>query len=126
MTMPYGKIDIEGEALKLYDSDEREQIFSAVYERYPAYQTSQMFDALDYVMDRFEELFASKYSEVEWRSNFEHLGEPANFLVHVNVLARLFRGKMLAMLMDAHDANQLTFFNTHTGTRASRLNSGGQ
>jgi Putative transposase len=37
----------------------------------------------------------------------------ANFLVHVNVLARLFRGKMLAMLMDAHDANQLTFFNAH-------------
>ena len=37
----------------------------------------------------------------------------SNFLVHVNVLARLFRGKMLAMLMDAHDAGQLTFFNTH-------------
>ena len=34
-------------------------------------------------------------------------------LVHVNVLARLFRGKMLAMLMDAHDSRQLTFFNTH-------------
>jgi hypothetical protein len=30
----------------------------------------------------------------------------ANFLVHVNVLARLFRGKMLAMLMDAHRAGQ--------------------
>src|SRR6202030_3483330 len=39
----------------------------------------------------------------------------SNFLVHINVLARLFRGKMLAMLMAAHDANQLTFFNTHTG-----------
>jgi Putative transposase/Transposase zinc-binding domain len=39
----------------------------------------------------------------------------ANFLIHVNVLARLFRGKMLAMLMDAHDANQLTFFNAHAG-----------
>ena len=37
----------------------------------------------------------------------------SNFLVHVNVLARLFRGKMLAMLMDAHDGGQLTFFNTH-------------
>jgi hypothetical protein len=33
----------------------------------------------------------------------------------VEVLARLFRGKMLAMLMEAHDANQLTFFNTHVG-----------
>ena len=34
-----------------------------------------------------------------------------NFLVHVNVLARLFRGKMLAMLGDAHDAGRLKFFN---------------
>ena len=44
----------------------------------------------------------------------------ANFLVHVNVLARLFRGKMLAMLMDAYDANQLTFFNTHAGLNDKR------
>jgi hypothetical protein len=39
----------------------------------------------------------------------------SNFLVHVNVLARLFRGKMLAMLMHAHGASQLKFFNTHAG-----------
>ena len=38
----------------------------------------------------------------------------------VNVLARLFRGKMLAMLMDAHDVNQLTFFNTHAGLADKR------
>ena len=44
----------------------------------------------------------------------------ANFLVHVNVLARLFRGKMLAMLMDAYRAGQLTFFNTHTGLADKR------
>ena len=44
----------------------------------------------------------------------------SNFLVHVNVLARLFRGKMLAMLMDAHDAGQLTFFNTHAGLADKR------
>src|ERR1700690_3207668 len=37
----------------------------------------------------------------------------SDFLVHINVLAGLFRGKMLAMLMAAHDANQLTFFNAH-------------
>ena len=37
----------------------------------------------------------------------------SDFLVHVNVLARLFRGKMLAMLIDAHAAGQLKFFNTH-------------
>ena len=41
-------------------------------------------------------------------------------LVHVNVLARLFRGKMLAMLMDAHDGGQLTFFNTHAGLAEKR------
>ena len=33
--------------------------------------------------------------------------------MHVNVLARLFRGKMLAMLSDAHAAGQLMFFNSH-------------
>jgi len=44
----------------------------------------------------------------------------SNFLVHVNVLARLFRGKMLAMLMDAHDSGQLKFFNTHAGLAEKR------
>ncbi|HYV74726.1 MAG TPA: transposase, partial [Candidatus Binatia bacterium] len=39
----------------------------------------------------------------------------SNFLVHVNVLARLFGGKMLAMLVQAHDAGALKFFNTHAG-----------
>ena len=39
----------------------------------------------------------------------------SNFLVHVNLLARLFSGKMLAMLTDAHDAGQLKFFNTQAG-----------
>jgi hypothetical protein len=43
-----------------------------------------------------------------------------DFLVHVNALARLFRGKMLAMLMAAHGANQLTFFNTHAGLADKR------
>jgi hypothetical protein len=40
---------------------------------------------------------------------------PADFLVHVNVLASLFRGKMLAMLSDAHADGRLTFFNSHAG-----------
>ena len=35
--------------------------------------------------------------------------------MHVNLLARLFSGKMLAMLTHAHDAGQLTFFNAHAG-----------
>src|SRR6266851_4070138 len=44
----------------------------------------------------------------------------SNFLVHVNLLARLFRGKMLAMLMHAHDAGELKFFNTHAGLADKR------
>src|SRR5215468_4836221 len=44
----------------------------------------------------------------------------SNFLVHVNALARLFRGKMLAMLMDAYDAGQLKFFNPHAGLADKR------
>jgi len=44
----------------------------------------------------------------------------SNFLVHVNVLMRLFRGKMLAMLMAAHDAGQLKFFNTYAGLADKR------
>ena len=39
----------------------------------------------------------------------------SNFLVQVNVLSRLFRGKLLSMLGDAHGAGQLKFFNTHAG-----------
>jgi hypothetical protein len=45
----------------------------------------------------------------------------SNFLVHVNLLARLFQGKMLAMLMHAHDASELKFFNTHAGLADKRL-----
>ena len=44
----------------------------------------------------------------------------SDFLVYVKVLARLFRGKMLAMLMEAHGAGQLTFFNTHAGLADKR------
>jgi hypothetical protein len=43
-----------------------------------------------------------------------------NFLVHVNVLARLFRGKVLAMLRDAHADGRLQFFNTHAGLADAR------
>jgi hypothetical protein len=47
--------------------------------------------------------------------NARWVASRSNFLVHVNVLARRFRGKMLAMLVNAHDAGQLKFFNTHAG-----------
>lgn len=43
-----------------------------------------------------------------------------NFLVHVNVLARLFRGKMLSLLGDAHDAGRLKFFNGLAGLADQR------
>src|SRR6202021_3072818 len=52
--------------------------------------------------------------------NARWVASRANFLVHVKVLARLFRGKMLAMLMDAHDSGQLKFFNTHAGLADKR------
>jgi putative transposase/transposase-like zinc-binding protein len=52
--------------------------------------------------------------------NTRWIASRSNFLVHVNVLARLFRGKMLAMLMAAHAAGQLRFFNTHAGLADKR------
>jgi len=38
-----------------------------------------------------------------------------DFLLPVPVLARMFRGKMLAMLKTAHDAGRLQFFGPHAG-----------
>ena len=43
-----------------------------------------------------------------------------NFLVHVHVLSRMFSGKVLAMLKDAHAAGRLQFFNTHAGLADAR------
>jgi hypothetical protein len=48
------------------------------------------------------------------------IGSRSNFLVHVNLLARLFQGKMLAMLVHAHAAGRLKFFNTHVGLADKR------
>jgi hypothetical protein len=44
----------------------------------------------------------------------------SSFLVHVKVLARLFRGKFLAMLSKAHAEGQLKFFNAHAGLANKR------
>src|ERR1700741_3949919 len=52
--------------------------------------------------------------------NARWVADRSNFLVHVNVLARLFRAKMLAMLMDAQDSGKLKFFNTHAGLAEKR------
>jgi hypothetical protein len=43
-----------------------------------------------------------------------------DFLVPVKVLARLFRGNFLAMLIDAHSGGRLKFFNTHVGLADKR------
>jgi hypothetical protein len=71
----YGKVDFEAETLKLYDSDERERLFAEAYERFPEYQGAQVLDALDYIIDGFEQSFASKYSEANWRAISEQLAD---------------------------------------------------
>jgi Putative transposase/Transposase zinc-binding domain len=43
-----------------------------------------------------------------------------DFLLHVKVLARLFRGKFLAMLIDAYSGGRLKFFKTHVGLADKR------
>jgi hypothetical protein len=40
------------------------------------------------------------------------------FLVHVNVLSHLFRGKFLTMLIKAHAQNRLSFFADHAALDA--------
>ena len=45
----------------------------------------------------------------------------SDFLVHVNVLARLFRGKMLAMLTEAHAQGRLLFLGHLAGLADSRV-----
>jgi len=49
------------------------------------------------------------------------IASPSNFLVHVNVLARLFRGKLLAMLTQAHAEGRLKFFSTHAQLADKRV-----
>jgi hypothetical protein len=48
------------------------------------------------------------------------IGARSDFLVHVHVLSRLFRGKLLALLAAAHAAGKLQFFNTHAGLADAR------
>jgi Putative transposase/Transposase zinc-binding domain len=54
------------------------------------------------------------------RDGGQWVSSRSDFFVYVKVLARLFRGKMLAMLMHAYDAGQLNFFNTHAGLSDKR------
>jgi Putative transposase/Transposase zinc-binding domain len=43
-----------------------------------------------------------------------------NFLVHVDVLSKMFRGKFLAMLREAHAEGKMQFFNSHAGLADAR------
>src|SRR5258707_555305 len=52
--------------------------------------------------------------------NARWVASRSNFLVHVNVLARLFQRKMLAMLVHPDDTGELKFFNTHAGLADKR------
>ena len=65
--IPYGRIDLEAEGLRLYKDDECEHLFSGGYERFSRYQDTYMLDPPDLIMDGFEKTFASKYSEAEWQ-----------------------------------------------------------
>src|SRR5216117_4345016 len=55
------------------------------------------------------------------RDGSRWVSSPSNFLVHVNVLARLLRGKLLAMLTQAHAEERLKFFNTHAQLADKRV-----
>ncbi len=44
-----------------------------------------------------------------------------NFLVHVDVLSKMFRGKFLAMLREAHADGKMQFFNSHAGLADARV-----
>jgi hypothetical protein len=74
-SIPTGKFDFESEALKLYESDECERLFAAARERFPGYNDGQMLDALDYIMDGLESTFAEGYTDEQWHSIADHLGE---------------------------------------------------
>jgi hypothetical protein len=75
MAIPYGTIDFESEAQKLYEGDERERLFAEAYEPYPGYQELQLFDAIDYIMDGFDKNLGSRYSDTEWQAISDHLAE---------------------------------------------------
>jgi hypothetical protein len=65
-SIPNGNFNFESEALKLYESDESDRLFATARDRFPSYQTSQLFDAIDWILDGLADNFASKYSESDW------------------------------------------------------------
>jgi hypothetical protein len=75
MELHYGKLHLESDAAKLYDSDERERLFAAARERFPEHQDEQMLDALDFIMDGFASAFAGNHTDDQWQSIADHLAE---------------------------------------------------
>lgn len=74
MEIPVGKIDIKNEALKLYESAECDRLFSEARERFPQYQGSQLFDALDHVLDGLAALFEDRY-QGDWLAISDQLSD---------------------------------------------------
>jgi UDP-galactopyranose mutase len=75
MELRYGKLDLASEALKLYESDECERLLADARERFPGYNDEQTLGALDYIVDGLESAFAGGYTEEQWQSIAENLGE---------------------------------------------------
>ena len=73
-TIPAGAFDAEKIALELYDNDEiRGPFFAAAYERFPDYNDEQLYDAAEYIQDRFGEEFSDSYTEEQWEKISEAL-----------------------------------------------------
>jgi len=75
MELQCGKMDLGAEAGKLYESDGCERLFAQARERFPGCNDAQSLDALDYIIDGLENAFAGGYTEEQWQSVAEHLGE---------------------------------------------------
>ena len=74
-SIPNGNFDFENEALKLYESDESGRLFATARDRFPGYQTSQLFDAIDWILDGLTDNFSAKYSELDWEAISGHLSD---------------------------------------------------
>ena len=74
-SIPNGNFDFESEALKLYESDESECLFATARDRFPRYQTSQLFDEIDWILDGLAENLAANYSEPDWEVISGHLSD---------------------------------------------------
>lgn len=58
-----------------YESDECGGLSATARERFPGYNGAQTLDGLDYILDSLENAFADGYTDEQWQSIAEHLGE---------------------------------------------------